>query len=130
AGLARRHGWRQIDQPLRIRRKAAHDLEGRRGVLLSNRDVPVQSRLDETLTAYVIDVEQIVVRLLCAERSGSGRYKKRASRLRVRGPRRHGHQLLLGPPQGREAPAEHATGVDVDRAIQPLGFRYRRVALP
>src|SRR5262249_58919500 len=102
-------------------------LESRRSVLLSDRDAPVQPRLDETLTAHVVDVEQIVVRLLRAQRGASERYKERASRFRVRGPRWHGDEFLLGPPQRCQASAEHAPTVDVDRAIQPLGFWDRRV---
>ncbi len=43
--------------------------------------------------------------------------------------RGHGHEFLLRVAQGRELAAEDAAGVDVDRAVEPIRFRNRRVAV-
>ena len=60
---------------------------------------------------------------------GAVGWHERANRVRVRLPGRNGDELLLGPAQGRELAAEHAAGIDVDRAIEPFGLRHGRVAI-
>ena len=61
-----RHRRRQVDQPLRVGGEPAHHLQRRGGVLLADRDVAVQPRRDDPLAEHVLDVEQVVVRLLRA----------------------------------------------------------------
>ena len=127
--LARRHRRRQVDQPLRIRREPAHHLEGSGGVLLSDCDVPVQPGRDEPLASHVVDVEEIIVGLLRAQPRCCDRRQERANRIGVRLEGWHRDQLLLGPAQGRQPAAEHAAGVDVDGAIEPLRLRNGRVSV-
>ena len=53
-----RHRRRQVDQPSRVDREAAHHLERRGRVLLADRDGAGQARLDDALARDVVDVEQ------------------------------------------------------------------------
>ena len=130
AGLAGRHGGRQVDQPLRVGGEPAHHLQGRRGVLLADRDVAPQPGRDDPLAEHVLGVEHLVVGLLGRERRGLlilG--QERPGRLAVGPGGRDRDELLLRVAQGRELAAEDAAGVDVDRAVEPLRLGDRRVAV-
>ena len=130
AGLAGRHGGRQVDQPPRVGGEPAHHLQGRRGVLLADRDVAAQPGRDDPLAQHVLGVEHLVVGLLRRQRRGlrlGG--QERPGRLAV-GPRgRDRDELLLRVAQGGQLAAEDAAGVDVDRAVEPFRLGDRRVAV-
>ena len=100
-------------------------------VAFSSRTVTVRrSRVvDDALAEHVLEVEQVVVRCCAVGRrrirgAGTG---ATGSAYVARG--RHRHELPLGPAQRRQRAAEHAAGVDVDRAVEPLGLGHRRVAV-
>ena len=128
--LARRHRRGQIDQPAGVGGEPAHDLQGRRGVLLPDGDAAAQTGRDDPLAQHVLGVEQLVVRLLRREgRSLAILGEERPRRLAV-GPRgRDRDELFLGVAQGRELAAEDAAGIDVDRPIEPVRLGDRRVAV-
>ena len=67
ARLARRHGGRQVDQPLRVGGETAHHFQRRRGMGLPNRDVSPQPGRDDPLAQHVLGVENLVVGLLRRE---------------------------------------------------------------
>jgi hypothetical protein len=75
AGLRRRHGRRQVHEPARVHGEPAHDLERRRGVLLPDGYVPLQTDGDDAFAGHVPDVEEVVVGalLLYRRRRGVGR---------------------------------------------------------
>ena len=130
ARLARRHRGRQVDQPLRVGGEPAHHFQRRRGVLLPNRDVAPQPGRDDPLAEDVVGIEHVVVGLLGRElgsllflgQEGPGRFA-----VGLRGWDRD--ELLLRVAQGGELAAEDAAGVDVDRAVEPVRFGDRRVAV-
>ena len=127
--LAGRHRRRQVNQPLRICREAAHHLEGSGGVLLSNCDVPVQPGRDEPFASDIVNVEEIIVGLLRAQSRCCGGRQERPNRIGVGLEGGHRHQFLLRPTQGGQPAAEHATGINVDRAVEPLRLRNGRVSV-
>ena len=127
--LAGRHRRRQVDQPLRICREAAHHLEGSGGVLLSNCDAPVQPGRDEPFASHIVYVEEIIIGLLRVQSRCWGCRQERPNGIGVGGEGCHRHQFLLRPAQGSQPAAEHATGIDIDRAVEPLGLRNGRVSV-
>ena len=64
AGLARRHGRRQVDQPLGVGGEPAHDLQA--AVAFSSRMVTVPRRrvVMIRLPMHILGVQQVVVLLL------------------------------------------------------------------
>ena len=83
AGLAGRHGRRQIDQPLRVDGESAHDFERGRRVFFADRDLAAQAGRDDPLAEYIFGVEQVVTGLLGRQRrlGDSSRRKGRAGSL-------------------------------------------------
>src|SRR5690349_13015739 len=59
ACFRRRHRWRQIDEPFWVCRKAAHDLQRSNRVLFSNCQLAVKTSLDDALSNYVINIQQV-----------------------------------------------------------------------
>src|SRR5206468_1704094 len=59
ARLARRHCWRQINQPLGVRSKAAHYLQRRSRVLFPNSHVAVQASVDDPLAGDIGKIKKI-----------------------------------------------------------------------
>ena len=127
AGFDRRHGGRQVDQPLRGDGETAHHLERRGGVLLGHHDPAHQLGIDETPAADIGIVEHPVGFGLAGEGVGGGEERPRRLGIDARGG--HGDQLALGPAERRELAAEHAAGVDVDGVVDPLGLGHRGVAI-
>ena len=117
--LRRRHGRRQVDQPLGL--AANRLITSRAAMAFSSRMVTcVQARRDDPLADDIVYVEDVIVVLLRRQRwrCGSG---KRAW-LCVDPAGRNGDEFLLGITQRRESTAEHAAGIDIDRAVQPISF--------
>src|SRR5262245_18780368 len=83
----------------------------------------VDARRDRTLAADIGDIEQVAVGAL------RGLDSKRLDRLVVHAPCTYRDELTLRITQRRELAAEHAAGVDADRAIEPLGLGDRCVAV-
>ncbi len=130
AGFAGGHGGRQIDQPARVDGESAHHFQRGRCVFLTNRDGAAQAGCDDPLAEHIIGVEQVIAGLLGGER-GLGRLleQERAGRLAVNPRGRNRHELAFRIAQGRQLAAEDATGVDVDRLVEPLRKRNRRVTV-
>ncbi len=130
ACLAGRHGGRQVDQPPGVGGEPAHHFQGRRGVLLPDGDAAPEPGRDDPLAQYVLGVEHLVVDLL--SRQGGcplvGR-QERSSRFTVRSGGGDRHELLLRVAEGGELASEDAAGVDVDRTVQPVGLRDRRMTV-
>ena len=125
----RRNGGGKVDKPFRIGRESAHHFERRRRVLGANRDAVMQARRDQTLAGNIVEFEHIVVFLLRIQsRDGIGD-EKWPRRLGVGFFRGDGNDFPLRPAQSRQLASEHAAGVDVDRAIKPVGFGDRRMAV-
>ena len=125
----RRHRRRQVDDPPRVHREAAHHLQRSCRVLLADRHRARQPRLDDPLAGDVVDVEQQGWPGLVFAGGDLIRREERLGRLVVDALGRDGHELPLGPAQCRELAAEHAARVDVDRVVQPLRIGYRGVAV-
>ncbi len=131
ARLARRHRRRQVDQPLRIGGEPAHHLQGRR------RRSPRESSRCRSQPRGMIRLPSTSSRsstsscACCAVSAGAGSgtgRKGRAGSAVCLG-RGDGDELLLGVTQGGQPAAEDAAGVDVDRPVQPLRLRNRRVTV-
>ena len=90
-------------------------------VLFANRDVAVQARVDDPLADDILDVEQVIQLLL---RSQGWRHflwrQERLGRLVIGSQSGNRHQLTFWVTQRGQFPAEHAAGIDVDRAVQPF----------
>ena len=127
--LAGRHRRRQINQPLRVCREAAHHLEGCGGVFLSNCDAAVQPGRDEPFASHIVNVEEVIIGLLRTQPRCRDYRQERPNRIGVGLEGGHRHQFLLRPTQGRQPAAEHTTGIDVDRAVEPLRLRNGRVSV-
>ncbi len=123
AGLGRRHGRRQMDQPARIDRVTAHHLQRRRPIILAHGDEAVIARLYHLLAEHIGNVE--LMRLALAR---IGRLE-RADRLIIGTHCRHFDQIELGIAERRQLAAEHAAGVDADRPVDPIRVEHRRVAI-
>jgi hypothetical protein len=121
-GRGRRHRRRQVDEPPRIGGEAAHDLERRGGVLLADRHGAGQARLDDPLAGDVVDVEDEGRPAVVGARCRVLGRQERLGGLVVGAARRNRDELALGPAQRREAAAEDAPRVDVDRVVDPLGL--------
>ena len=125
ARLRRRHRGRQVDQPARINRVPAHHLQRRRRVRLGHHDDAQVARLDRLAAEHVGDVELARMRL-----AGRGRRNaQRADRLVIGGARWHIDQLHLRIAERGQLAAEHAAGVDAQRAVDPVGVHLRRMAI-
>ena len=62
--FSRRHcGW-QIDQPLRIDRKAAHHLKRGDGVLFTDRDLRLQSCVNQSLSRDICQIQNVILGVL------------------------------------------------------------------
>ena len=123
-GRAGGHRRRQVDEPARIDREAAHDLERGERVLLRYRHRPTEAALDTELLGEVVEVEESVVVLLRARATDRLDRAGRDGVLLARGYR---DDLPFGPAQRGELPAEHASRIDAERVVEPLGVGYRRV---
>ena len=66
--LCGRHRGRQVDQPLWIRCKPAHDFKSGQRVLFPDRDIVMEASSHNPLTDHIVDIEQIVVDLLGGKR--------------------------------------------------------------
>ena len=64
AGLTRRHRGRQVNEPLRVHGEAAHHFERGDGVFFANGQVAVQLGFNNALADDIINVENIILRLL------------------------------------------------------------------
>ena len=125
-----RHRGRQVDQPLRIRGKPAHDFKSRERVFLPDRHIVMQPSCDNTLSDHIIDIEQIVVNLLRGERRrGFCDRRERFDRLCVGLTSCNRDEVLLRVEQCCQVAAEDTAGIDVNRAIQPIGLGHRSVAI-
>ena len=122
------HGRRQVDQPLGVDGEAAHHLQGGGGVLRAHGHVATQPSGDGPFAGDVVQIQQLVVGLLRAQR-GAGGSDQGTRRLGVAARRRHRDQFVLRVAQGAQAAPEHAAGVDADGAVEPLGDGYRGVAV-
>ncbi len=122
AGLARRHGRRQVDQPFGIGGEAAHHLQRRGGVLFADGHVAAQARLDDALAEHVVDVQHIVVFLLHRQFGRLAcRHLEGPRRLVVRSARGHRDKGAFWIAQRGQAASEDAAGVDVDGVVEPVG---------
>jgi hypothetical protein len=66
AGALRRgHGGWEIDQPLGVDDETAHHLEGRGAVALRDGHTPHQLGLDDVLAQHILEIQQLVLALLC-----------------------------------------------------------------
>ena len=83
-GRRRRHRRRQVDEPARIDREPAHDLQRGRGVLLADRDRPREPRPDDALAGDVVDVQHDRRPVLVRERRRVLGRQERLGRLVVR----------------------------------------------
>ena len=134
ACLTRRHGRRQVDQPLRVDGPTAHHLQRGNGILLPDRDVGTQPRLYDALAGHIGQIENIVVFLLGGHpRVLAARLRRHrrqgADRLAVDLGGRDGDQLVLRVAQGGQLTPEDTARVDVNGAVEPFGFRHWSVAI-
>ena len=71
-GLDRRHGWWQVDQPLRIGGKPTHDLERGGRVFFLDDDGAAVAGYNVAAAGDLLEIENIVVLLLGTERRSIG----------------------------------------------------------
>ena len=84
ARFAGRHRGGQVDEPLRVGRKAAHRFQGGHRVLFSDRDLGAEPRGDDPLAQHVLGIEQIVVEVLAGHRGFTRHFRQeRSSRFAV-----------------------------------------------
>ncbi len=117
----RGHRRREVRQQPGVHREAAHDLQGRRRVLLADRDPALVPGLHNPAAVHVRQVERAAV--VSAGRFGA----QRLGRLVPDPLRRDVDQLTLRPAQRGELAAEHRAGVEADGVVQPGGLRDRGV---
>src|SRR5713101_914134 len=130
AGFTRRHRGREIDEPLWIYRKSAHDLQGCYGVFFPDGHIGSQTRRDESLAENVFRIEHIVVLLLRREGRGCDFIGLQGSdRICINLSRRNSYELFLRVSECRQLAAKNTTGVNVDRPIEPFCVGDRSVAI-
>ena len=122
AGGSRCHRRRQVDEPPGIDREPAHDLQGGTRTLRVDRDATRQLGLDVVLARDVAELQQLRRPSGGLTRGGSDRLVV----LTVRGDR---DQFPFRPAHRSELTAEHRTGVEADRVVEPASPRHRRVAV-
>lgn len=113
AGLRGRHRRRQMDQPLRIPRKPAHHLQRWDGVLFPDRDLWLETRVDQSLACHICEVQDVVVLLL--ERTVRHRLgrKERPRGFVVGSVRRDGDSLTLRIAKRRVVTTNDTACIDV-----------------
>ncbi len=126
--LAGRHRRRQIDQPARVERKAADDLQRGSGAVCFNNHVASQSCIDDLLADHVFDAQQGIRRRL-AGGTRLARRDQRAHRLSVHLVGRNAYQFALRPAQRRQLAAKDTAGIDINRVVEPGGHRNWRVPI-
>ncbi len=132
-GRDRAHRGRQVDQPPRVDREPAHDLQRGGGVLRAHADAPVIRGVDHAGAEHVGDVEHLGLappdRVVAPGASGRFVGRERPGRLVVHPRCGHGHGLPLRVAQRGQPAAEHATGVQAECVVQPLQVGHGRVAV-
>ena len=128
-GLAGRHGGRKVDKPFGVGGEATHHFESGHGVFSGDSDVVLQAGADEAFAGDVGEVEKVVVDLLGAEgrRRRLGRKRLGAFIVGVEGG--DGDEFFLWIAESGELAAVDAAGVNVDGAVEPLGFGNGSVAV-
>ncbi len=113
AGGRRCHGRREVRQQARVDREAAHDLQGRGRVLLTDRDAALVAGLHDPAPVHVGQVERAAV--VPAGRLGP----QRPGRLVPDPLGRYVDQFALRPAQRGQLAAEDGAGVQADGVVQP-----------
>ena len=126
--FARRHRRRQIVDPLWMHRESAHHLQRGERSVLGQGHGPAPIGLDAPLAQDILDIEHVVVLVLRRETRWFFR-RKWPDRFVVATHGRHLDQFLFRVAQRREIAAKDTAGIDAYRVVQPLGFRYGRVAV-
>ena len=119
--LRRRHRRRKVDQPMRINRKAAHDVQRSRCILFPDGYFACERGLDKPFTEHVAHIEQVVA-LWSTSRQGT-------CWLVVDACRRHRDQFLFRIPQRTELTSESTPGVDIHGVVQPARLRHCHMAV-
>ena len=110
---------------MRFDGEAAHHFQGSGGVLLPDGHPAGEAGLNSALSQHVGDREVLRGAEPGRRRLGGGR--ERLGRLVPDPLCRNGDDLLLGVAQRRQLAAEHATGVQAHRVVDPLCLRRRGV---
>ncbi len=126
-GLARRHGRRQIGQPLGRKGEAAHHLQRRRRVLLGHDDPTAQGGVDPAATADIFHVQEIISLGLGGASVCSGRQGTHGLAPDLVGGRLD--QLSFRPAKGGQLAAKDAAGVDAEGVVDPLRLEHGGVAV-
>src|SRR5215467_7088166 len=123
--LGGRHGWRQIDQPFRIRRKTTHDFQSGKRVFFTNCYIVMKPCRDDSLSNHIIDIEQVVMNLLRSEQRNGFycRGKQWLDGLGICLTGRNRKQFSFRIPKRCQIPAKDTAGIDVDGSIQPIRLR-------